>query len=186
MNPLVVRQQFKGLADAGQHAETENIHLYQAQRVQIILVPFHKGSVLHRPVADRNDLLQGLACQHEPSDMLGQVARETDQLVGERHGAAQQRVGGIKAGLAQAQGRRLPGLAALPVPQRPGKCRGGVLGKPHGLADISRRAAGPVADHGGGKAGAVAAVAAVDVLDDLLAPFMLEIDVDVRGLPALA
>ncbi len=42
-----------------------------------------------------------------------------------------------------------------------------------------------VVDDGGGDARAIAAVALVDVLDDLLAPLMLEIDVDVRRLAAL-
>ena len=41
-----------------------------------------------------------------------------------------------------------------------------------------------VADHGGGEPGAVAAVFLVDVLDHLLAPLVLEIDVDVGRLVA--
>jgi hypothetical protein len=40
-------------------------------------------------------------------------------------------------------------------------------------------------DHGGAKARAVAAVLLVDVLDHLLAPLVLEVDVDVGGLLAL-
>ena len=44
----------------------------------------------------------------------------------------------------------------------------------------------PVRDDGGGEAGALPAVAAVDVLDHLLAPLVLEVDVDVGGLAALA
>ena len=39
-----------------------------------------------------------------------------------------------------------------------------------------------IADDGGGEAGAVAAVAGIDILDHLLAPLMLEIDVDVGRL----
>ena len=48
---------------------------------------------------------------------------------------------------------------------------------------IARAAA--IADHGGGDAGAVAAVAGVDILDHLLAALVLEIDVDVGRLFAL-
>ncbi len=40
---------------------------------------------------------------------------------------------------------------------------------------------GAVVDDGGADGGAVAAVALIDVLDHLLAPFMLEVDVDVRA-----
>ena len=43
-----------------------------------------------------------------------------------------------------------------------------------------------VGDHGGGQRRALAAVLAVDVLDHLLAPLVLEVDVDVRRLVALA
>ena len=36
---------------------------------------------------------------------------------------------------------------------------------------------------GGGKAGAFAAIALIDVLDDFLAALMLEIDIDIGGAP---
>src|SRR5215211_3055572 len=49
----------------------------------------------------------------------------------------------------------------------------------------TRRAAAAIGDHGRGKAGAVAAIALVDVLDHLLAPLVLEIDVDVGRLAPL-
>ena len=51
-------------------------------------------------------------------------------------------------------------------------------------AHVAQRAAGAVADDGGGQRRAVAAVAAVDVLDDFLAPFVLKVDVDVGRLIA--
>jgi hypothetical protein len=54
----------------------------------------------------------------------------------------------------------------------------------HGLADLAHRALAAVVDDGGAEPGAVAAVAAVDVLDHLLAAFVLEVDVDVGGLVA--
>src|SRR6266699_5073770 len=53
------------------------------------------------------------------------------------------------------------------------------------LADITQRALRPVGDEGGRDRGAVAAVLAVDVLDDLLAPVVLEVDVDIGRLMAL-
>ena len=54
------------------------------------------------------------------------------------------------------------------------------------LAHVAHRALRPVADHRGGERGALAAVLAVDVLDHLLAPLVLEVDVDVGRLVALA
>ena len=57
--------------------------------------------------------------------------------------------------------------------------------QPHRLADLAHGRARAIADDGGGEPGAVAAVARVDVLDHLLAPLVLEIDVDVGRLLAL-
>src|SRR5690606_28985543 len=52
--------------------------------------------------------------------------------------------------------------------------------------DVAQRRARAIADHGGGERRAFASVLRVKVLDDLLAPLVLEVDVDVRRLPALA
>ena len=57
--------------------------------------------------------------------------------------------------------------------------------RPERLADLADRHARAVVDDGRADRGAVAAVASVEVLDDLLAPLMLEIDVDVRRLAAV-
>src|SRR5262245_12867019 len=54
------------------------------------------------------------------------------------------------------------------------------------LADVAHRRARPIADDLGNDAGAVPAVLLVDVLKDLLAALMLEIDIDVGGLVPLA
>ena len=53
------------------------------------------------------------------------------------------------------------------------------------LADFADGRAAAIADDGGGDAGALAAVFAVDILDDFLAPLVLEIDVDVGRLAPL-
>src|ERR1700733_6391922 len=53
------------------------------------------------------------------------------------------------------------------------------------LAHIAQRAAGPVRNDGGGESRALTAVFPVNVLNDLFAPLMLEIRVDVRRLVAL-
>src|SRR3546814_11902715 len=49
----------------------------------------------------------------------------------------------------------------------------------------SRRAAGAIMDDGGGNARAVASIARIDILHHLLAPLVLEIDVDVGRLAAI-
>ena len=74
---------------------------------------------------------------------------------------------------------------AAAAPDRVGERRGDVLREAQRLADLADRHARAVVDHRGADRGAVAAVALVDVLDHLLAPLVLEIDVDVGRLAAL-
>ena len=113
--------------------------------------------------------------------MLGQMAGKADQLARQVHGAAQDGTGGIEADLHQPLVRPelSGGMARLLAEQR-----GGVVRQAHRLADVANGAFRPVMDDRGGDARPVAAVALVDILDDLLAPLMLEIDVDVRRLLA--
>ena len=61
-----------------------------------------------------------------------------------------------------------------------------VGGEPERLADIADRASPPIADDLADERGTIAAVLRVDVLDDLLAPLMLEVNVDVGRLVAFA
>ena len=56
--------------------------------------------------------------------------------------------------------------------------------EPHGLADIAHGGSAAIGDDLRGHAGAVAAVFFVEILDDFFAPFVLEIDVDIRRLVA--
>src|SRR5262249_52094659 len=111
------------------------------------------------------------------ADMLGEMAREADELVGERERLREPRGSGIEAELAHP---RLLQPAIAPAPDGAGERADRVGREPHGLADLAQCRAGAIADHGGGEPGALAAVFGVDVLDHLLAPLMLEIDVDVR------
>ncbi len=53
------------------------------------------------------------------------------------------------------------------------------------LGGVPHRGPGPVAHDDGDEGRALAAVAAVDVLDDLLAPAALDVHVDVGGAVAL-
>ena len=172
-------QQRKTLADAGEHAQRQHIDLHDAERVDVVLVPFDEDAVGHGGGADRHRLDQPAARQHEAADMLRQVARKADQLARQRDGAAQQRIGGVEADLAQPViGPKF--VAGGPALRRQRRRR--VLRQSHHLADFADRHFRAVVDHGRGDRGAVAAVAVVDVLDDFLAPLVLEIDVDVGRL----
>ena len=62
--------EIEALAQAGQHAERKHVDLQYAERVEIVLVPFDGGAVLHRGVHDRNDLVEPRAGDDEAAGML--------------------------------------------------------------------------------------------------------------------
>ena len=115
--------------------------------------------------------------------MLAQVARETQQL---RHQAAPQGqlpVLGIEPGLGKFL--VLDAAAVKPV-VRLGQAVDQRFVHAQRAAHVTQRAAWPVTYHGGGEGGTFAAVAGVDVLDDLLTPLVLKVDIDVGRLVACA
>src|SRR2546422_3527308 len=104
--------------------------------------------------------------------MLRKMTRESHQVLRQGHRLFQSRIVGIKPGAA-----RLLVCHAVPrpAPKRARERPDRVLREAKDLADVADGAAAAIADDGGGKAGMVAAVAPVDVLDHLLAPLVLEI-----------
>ena len=150
---------------------------------EIVLLPFDDGAVLHRRVLDRHDLVEPAARDDEAADMLGEMARSADQLLRQLHHllAAADRTDRARRGAPPSSDTPL----RRPAPQRAGKRSDRVLRQAEHLADFADGAAAAIADHRRGQAGALAAIFFVDVLDHLLAPLMLEIDVDVGRLAAL-
>ena len=172
-------QKIERAAQAGQHAEPEHVDLENAQRVEIVLVPFDDGALLHRGVLDRHDIVEPAAGDDESADMLGEMAGKADQFAGERERLGKARIGRIESGAARMLVRdRL----RRPAPQRAGERADRVLRQAENLADLADGAAPAIADHGRGKPRALASVTGIDVLDHLLAPLVLEIDVDVGRL----
>ena len=77
----------------------------------------------------------------------------------------------------------LSGISPSPLaPDQAGEPRRHVLLEAHRLADLADRHARAIVDDGGADGGALAAVAAIEILDHLLAPLVLEVDVDVGRL----
>ena len=151
----------------------------QAERLEVVLVPLDDAAVFHRRVLDRHQLLDPVLADDEAARMLRQVARKADQLAGELHPEPDHRRLGIEAVLAQPLG----GDAAAVEPVLALRHRLDPLQvDAEGAADVAQRRARPVADDHRGERGAVPAVLAVDVLDHLLAPLVLEVDVDVGRL----
>ena len=76
-------------------------------------------------------------------------------------------------------------LVAPAPPTRVGEPRGDILAETQRLADLADCTARPIVDDGRGDRGAIARITVVDLLDNLLAPLMFEIDVDIGRLVAL-
>ena len=89
-----------GLLDGREHAQRQDIHLHQAERIDVVLVPLDEGAVLHGGVADGNGLVEPPLGEDEAADMLGKVAGKTEQLGGQGHGAGDPRIFRIQPGLA--------------------------------------------------------------------------------------
>ena len=70
----------EALRQRGQHAEREHVDLEEAERVEIVLVPFDGGAVLHRRVHDGDDLVEPVAGDDEAAAVLGEMARKAGQL----------------------------------------------------------------------------------------------------------
>jgi hypothetical protein len=160
----------------------KQIDLEELQGVEIVLVPLDDGAAGHRPVLDRHELAQGALGDHEAAHVLGEVARKIDELAGELERAGEDGIVRVEPLLAQRA--TLRSLAA----RAPDGLRKRVLDvgrEAHDFGDLPQSRLGPVADHRGGEGRVVAAVGLVDPLDDLLAPLVLEIDVDVGRLVAL-
>src|SRR5262249_61532075 len=81
---IVLLGELECLAQAREHAEPEHIDLDDAERVEIVLVPFDEGAVIHYAIADRHHLVEPAAGDDEAADMLGEMAREGLDLDGER------------------------------------------------------------------------------------------------------
>ena len=110
------------------------------------------------------------------------MPRETQYLVEQPGKAFHQWAVGGEAHFGEALG---DDIIAVPPGHRLGQRVYLLFLQAQRLADVAYGAAPSVADDRGCQCGAVAAVFAIDILNDFLAPLVLEVDVDVGGLVAL-
>ena len=143
---VMIVEQVEAFPDAGQHAQRQHIDLEDAQRLDIVLVPFDETAIGHGAIADRHRLGQCAFGQDEPADMLRQMARYSNHLLGQFKNPLQVRIGHVHAGFL---GVLLADLAAPPAPHRLGERGGDVFGQPHRLAHFSDRHARAVMDDRG-------------------------------------
>jgi len=137
----VATQQVETAADRAEHAQGEDIHLEQADGVEVVLVPLDDGALGHRRIFHRHQGVQRVFGNHKAAGVLGQVPGEADQLLGQREYAAQHRAVGVETALAQAfQGWRL----VTPAPAALGQGIDLVRRQPHGPWPPSPHRAGTV------------------------------------------
>src|SRR5690349_10994625 len=120
----------------------------------------------------------GTSCARAPREMT-KPPTCCDRWRGKPRSACASAIRRRITGLAQAHGEV---LAIVPPGDRLGDAVHLPQVQPQRLADVAQRALGLIGDQRGRQRGAFAPVFSVDVLDDLLAPLVLEIDVDVGRL----
>src|SRR5437762_3412525 len=167
-------EKIEGAPQARQHTQRKDIDLKEADGLKIVLFPLDDGAVFHGGILDRHHLIEPRTGDDEAPDMLGEMPRRADQLLGKAHRLLEPRIGRIEAG---APGFLLRYAARRPAPERAGEGRDGVRGQPEHFADLADGAAPAIANDGGGQTGSLAAILLVDMLDDLFAPLVLKIHV---------
>ncbi len=182
IHAIVRAQQIEAFAYAGQHAQCQAIDLQHAHGVQIVFVPLDDGAIRHRRVFHRHHLVQRHIGNHETAHVLRQVPRHAEQFMGQLQHAANDRTVRIETLFAQAF---LGGAVAPATRKDIAELIHLVQRKAQRLGHVAYRAAAAIADHRSGQRGALAPVLRVDVLDHLLAPLVLEIDIDVGRLVAV-
>ncbi|VVN28337.1 hypothetical protein PS624_04701 [Pseudomonas fluorescens] len=175
-------QQVEATTNRAEHAEGEDIHLEQAHRIEVVLVPLDDRALGHRGVLHRHQRVQRLLGNHETTGVLRQMSGEADQLSGQAQHPAQHRALRVETTLEQTLDWR---RFIAPVAAAIGQCVDLIRRQAQGLGHIAYGASGVVgADHCG-QCCATAAIATEHVLQDFFAAFVLEVDVDVRRFVAL-
>jgi hypothetical protein len=168
------------------HAESQQIHLDDAQVGAVFLVPLHNHAARHAGGFERHHLVQTTLADHHASGVLSQVARQVLQRHHQFQELADARMVEVEPGFAE----RLLGLLGMimPTPAR------NQFGERVECADFeAQHLAGLPGGHAsavgydvGRHGGAQLSIARVDVLDHALALLAArQIKIDIRPLAAL-
>ena len=162
-------------------AEPQQVHLEQAEILQVVLVPLDDRPAGPRRVLDRHQVVDRLVAEQEPARMDREVPRHAPDLLAQPEEVAVQRSGRVEPGVRQP--RRIERTATR---QQPGGAADRGSGDPERPADLPHGRPAAIADDVRHHGGVVAAVLPVDVPDHLLAPRMHDVEVDVGRLAPLA
>ena len=180
----VAPEQREAARERGEHAQAEEVDLEQVERGEVVLVPLDDGPARHGGRLDGDGLAERPAVMTNPPTWMERWRGKPFSSRRERRASS---------GPAPSPPRR-----ARPARGAPGPTAATSSYVPTSLArrstwpsdspsalPTSRRADFPVGDDLADHAGPLAAVALVDVLEDLLAPLVLEVHVYVGRLAAL-
>ena len=164
-----------------QGAEPQQVHLEQAEVLQVVLVPLDDRPARHRRVLDGHQVVDRLVAEQEAARMNREVPRDVADLLAQPEEVIVERRGRIEPGVRQ------PGrVERIAVRQQPGEAVDRRRGDPQRPAHLPHGGPSAVADDVRHHGGVVAAVLPVDVLDHLLAPRVHDVEIDVGRLVPLA
>ena len=178
---VVGLEQVKGQVELVERAQAEQVHLEQVKGFDALLVPLDHGAASHGGVLDGHDVVHRLVAQEESAGMDGEVAGHVLDLVGQPEQVAMHGVRRIQAGVLERRGIEGP-----VVRRHPGQPVQRGLGHAQHLAHVAHGRAAAVAHHVGHHGRVGPAVLAIHVLDHLLAPAVLDVQIDVGRLGPLA
>ena len=169
-----------------EHAESQKVELDEARQVQVVFVPLDHGAPGHGSGLDRHDLTDRSRREDEAADVDRTV---TGQLVQAMYDPDQRTHAGvvrIEAGADHAAVRQTSGRIGRLTATHLGRqtIRVGNRETQH-ASRIPHGHLPPVGDRLAHHRGVLAAVLPVDVLEDLLAVLVRDVQVDVRRLVAL-
>ena len=171
------------LGDGRVHLEREDVHLDEAQRLDVVLVELGHHDALGRPL-QRHAVGERVAREDEPAQVRAEVGGEPREPLGDVDQAAVVRLLELVVGELGALGEHLPELGRAAPRHAPGEAVDLLRREPERAADDAHRRRRAHGVDGGHHGDPVVAEALVDVLDDLVAARRAEVDVHVRHLAA--
>ena len=169
----------QALGDRGEGAQPQQVHLDEAEVLDIVLVELDHHPALHAGALHRDHVDERLAGHQHAADMDREMPggaldgpQDLQELLPRERPA-----GGVRLHPGRLQGVLHPALA--PAVDGLGEAVDDRLGKAHHLAHLAHREARPEGDHVGDHPGALRPVLLIHMLDHLLAVIGGEVDVDV-------
>ena len=170
-----------GLGDGGVHLEGEDVHLDQAQRLDVVLVELRHHHALGGPL-QRHAVGERVAREDESAEVRAEVGRKAVEALGEMHQAAVVRVLELVVGELGTLGEHLAELGGAAPGDLGREPVDLVRAKVESLGDHAHRRGRVHGVDRGHHGHAVVAEALVDELDDLVAARRAEVDVHVGHL----